>query len=191
MNREQVRATVDAIQPRLWLALRCCALLPPYNAARLRRILLRLAGIDVGAETVIGGRLWIAGGLQVASRVTIGRRCFINDGLTVDGSAPVRMGDHVFVGHDVALLTSSHEIGPPGQRAGEMTTSPIVIGDGCWIGARATVLAGVTIGSGAVVAAGAVVVQSVPADTLVGGIPARIVRELDGAQPVDPSAGRS
>lgn len=56
------------------------------------------------------------------------------------------------------------------------SSAPVVIGDGVWIGARATILKGVTIGDGAVVAAGAVVTRDVPAHSLVAGVPARVVR---------------
>ncbi len=65
------------------------------------------------------------------------------------------------------------------RRAGRSIAAPVVIEPGSWIGARATILGGVTIGEGAVVAAGAVVTRSVPPDTLVGGVPATVIRELD------------
>lgn len=58
---------------------------------------------------------------------------------------------------------------------------PVVIGNGVWIGANVTILGGVNIGDGAVVAAGAVVTKDVPAKTLVGGVPAKIIKQLQGA----------
>jgi acetyltransferase-like isoleucine patch superfamily enzyme len=79
----------------------------------------------------------------------------------------------------VLLLTGGHVIGPPGRRAAELTCEPIVVGTGAWLGARVTVLPGVTIGDGAVVAAGAVVTRDVAPHTVVAGVPARHLNDLD------------
>jgi acetyltransferase-like isoleucine patch superfamily enzyme len=83
------------------------------------------------------------------------------------------------VGARVLFLTSGHEIGPSERRAGPVHSSPITVEDGCWIGAGSILLPGVTIGRGSIVAAGSVVTKDVAPDTLVGGIPARPIRELD------------
>jgi maltose O-acetyltransferase len=82
------------------------------------------------------------------------------------------------LGHEVMLMTSSHEIGSDEHRAGPLYTAPITIKDGVWIGSRSVVLPGVTVGAGSVVAAGAIVTKDVPPHTLVGGVPARIIREI-------------
>jgi maltose O-acetyltransferase len=92
--------------------------------------------------------------------------------------APVSIGSNVFLAHDVALLTNTHEMGPSAQRAARTIGEPIVIEDGCWLGARVTVLPGVTIGRGCVIAAGALVTADCEADGLYLGIPARRVRTL-------------
>ncbi|MEP7190805.1 MAG: DapH/DapD/GlmU-related protein, partial [Roseiflexaceae bacterium] len=81
-------------------------------------------------------------------------------------------------GHHVVVLTGSHEVGPPSQRAAALYTKTVTIGDGAWLGARCTILPGVTIGAGAIVAAGAVVNRDVPPNTLVAGIPAHVVKSL-------------
>jgi acetyltransferase-like isoleucine patch superfamily enzyme len=127
---------------------------------------------------MVGGRIRIAGGLAPASRVSIGADCFINDGCRFDCSAQITIDDGVYLGHDVAVLTSSHELGSPERRAGSFTCAPIHIGRGAWVGARAVILQGVTVGDGAVIAAGAVVARSVPPNVLVGGVPARELRQL-------------
>ena len=165
-------------QHRLWTVLAIGRLLPPYIGIRLRARLLRFAGATIGKRTVISGRLSLAGSATAARHLTIGDDCFINDGCRFDTSALITIDDGVYLGHDVAVLTSTHELGPPDRRAGTFTSAPIHIGRGAWIGARAVMLPGVTVGDGAVVAAGAVVTESVPPDVMVGGVPARELRRL-------------
>ena len=171
---------LGGMSPRLWLALAFAGLFPPYTATAMRVRLLRAGGLRIGERTGIGGRVWIAGGPRPANRLQIGADCFLNDGCRFDVSAPVTIGDHVFFGHEAAVLTATHELGDRGRRAGAVVAEPVMIGRGSWIGARATILGGVTIGEGAVVATGAVVTRSVPSGTLVGGVPAVVIRELDG-----------
>jgi len=166
-------------QTRLALALALARLVPPYTAGSLRVRLLRAGGMRIGARTGIGGDIWVAGGPRPTTRMRIGADCFVNDGCRFDVSAAVTIGDRVFLGHDAAVLTASHVLGDRSQRAGRTVSKPVTIEDGAWVGARATVLGGVTIGAGAVVAAGAVVTRSVEANTLVGGVPAALIRDLD------------
>lgn len=154
-------------------------LLPPLVAKRFRTWLLRLAGLKMGHGTTIGGAVHVHGVGRPVARISIGSHCWINDACLLDASAPITIGDHVAIGQSVMVLTNTHEIGMPEHRAGPLTNLPVVIGDGVWIGARSTVLPGVTIGSGAIIAAGSVVNKSVAANTLVAGVPARLVRLLD------------
>lgn len=170
---------LSGFQPRLFLALTLADAVPPYTAGALRIRLLRLGGLQIGVRTRVAGRLWVAGGPLPAGRLVIGDDGFINDACRFDVSAPVFIGDHVFIGHEVAIITSSHRLGGPVRRAGANIASPVTIERGSWIGARATILGGVTIGEGSVVAAGAVVIHSVAPATMVGGVPAAVLRELD------------
>ena len=89
-----------------------------------------------------------------------------------------RSGSNVNIGPFTKLISDSHELGGPSRRAGKFFADPIVVGDGAWIGASVTVLGGVTIGAGAVVAAGAVVTRDVPANALVAGVPAKVIKHL-------------
>ncbi len=109
--------------------------------------------------------------------LTLGDNVFINAGCCFDTTAPITIGDGVQMAYQVTLITGNHHIGPRSNCAGEHDAMPIVIGEGAWIGARDS-LAGVIIGAGAVVA-GAVVTKDVPPDTLVAGIPAKIIRPLE------------
>ena len=108
--------------------------------------------------------------------ITVGKNVFINSGCSFQDQGGITIGDESLIGHQVVLATLNHEFAVS-KRAG-MRPAPIHIGKRVWIGAHATVLPGVTIGDGAVVAAGAVVTKDVPAYTIVGGVPAKIIREL-------------
>ena len=76
------------------------------------------------------------------------------------------------------FCTSTHALGTPARRAGQPTVAGIVVGDGCWIGTRATLLPGVTVAPRCIVAAGAVVTRDTRPDGLYGGVPAVLLREL-------------
>ena len=108
--------------------------------------------------------------------ITIGKNVFINMGCKFQDQGGIFIGDGALIGHNVVLATLNHAR-PPMDRS-SMIPAPIHIGKHVWIGANATVLPGVTIGDGAIVAAGAVVAKDVPENTIVGGVPAKIIRHL-------------
>jgi acetyltransferase-like isoleucine patch superfamily enzyme len=107
-------------------------------------------------------------------KLRIGDRVFLNEGVYLSCVHEITIGDDVAIAND-AYLTDSDSHGVEGR---EVRNAPIRIGNGVWIGARALILPGVTIGDRALVAAGSVVTRDVPHDTLVGGNPARVIREL-------------
>lgn len=152
--------------------------LPRLTFSRLRAALYRFAGLEVGPGTLILGPLYLGGNEGATSRLRIGARCMLNTPLFIDLNDHVRMGDGVNIGHHTTLITSTHLIGDAVRRAGLLTTAPITIEDGCWLGARVTVLPGVTIGHGAVIAAGALVTKDIPPNVLAGGVPARVIKPL-------------
>ena len=162
------------------------ALLPRLSFARLRALVYRAGGVDVGRGTLILGSLdvnWQIGSLR---NLHIGARCMINTPCFIDLNDAVHVEDDVNIGHHVVLCTSNHLIGEPIRRAGRLTSAPIRLGKGCWLGTMVTVLPGVTIGSGAVVAAGAMVTADIPPNVLAGGVPAKVIRELP-LHPVHPA----
>lgn len=108
--------------------------------------------------------------------LTIGKHVFLNSGCRFQDQGGITIGDGALIGHNVVLATINHGLHP--ARRGDNVPAPIVIGRHVWIGANVTVCPGVTIGDGAIVAAGAVVTKDVPENTLVGGVPARIIRTL-------------
>ena len=92
----------------------------------------------------------------------------------------VTIGSNTQIGPNCQFLTPNHPIDYVERRKPIERCSPITIGEDCWLGANATVLAGVTIGDGAVVAAGAVVTKDVEPNTIVGGIPAKVIKNIEG-----------
>lgn len=109
--------------------------------------------------------------------IHIGRNVFINAGCHFQDHGGVTLGDGTLVGHNVVFATLNHALDP--ARRAEMIPGPIVVGRNVWIGSNATILQGVTIGDGAVVAAGAVVTRDVEPRTIVGGVPARMIRRIE------------
>jgi len=110
--------------------------------------------------------------------VTAGRRVAINVGTYIDAGGGLDIGDHVMIGPHCAISSREHSIEATGV---PMCHQPvryrkIVIGNDVWIGANVSVRGGVTLGEGSVIAAGAVVVDDVPANAIVGGVPAKVLR---------------
>lgn len=109
--------------------------------------------------------------------IHLGKNVFINSGCRFQDQGGITISDGVLIGHNVVLATLNHDL-DPGKR-GRLHPAPIVIGENVWIGANATILPGVTIGDGAIIAAGAVVNKDVPVNTIVGGVPAKIIKEIE------------
>ncbi|WP_024294083.1 sugar O-acetyltransferase [Lacrimispora indolis] len=109
--------------------------------------------------------------------ITIGKNVFINSGCRFQDQGGISIGDGALIGHNVVMATLNHDLAP--KKRSTLHPAPIVIGENVWIGSNATVLPGVTIGDGAVIAAGAVVTKDVPANTIVGGVPAKVLRNID------------
>ena len=107
---------------------------------------------------------------------TIGKNVFINAGCKFQDQGGITIGDGSLIGHNVVLATLNHSL--LASKRANLIPAPIRIGKNVWIGANAVVLPGVTIGDGAVIAAGAVVTKNVEADTVVGGVPAKVIRRI-------------
>ena len=111
--------------------------------------------------------------------IHIGEDFFANFNLTILDEAPVRIGHHVFIGPNVSIYTACHPLEASQRDTGVEWAEAVTIGNSVWIGGGATILPGVTIGDEAVIGAGAVVTKDVPARTVVGGNPAKIIKRLD------------
>lgn len=108
--------------------------------------------------------------------IHIGKHVFINMGCKFQDQGGIFIGDGTLIGHNVVLATLNHAKSPMDRST--MIPAPIHIGKRVWIGSNATILPGVTIGDGAIVAAGAVVTKDVPENTIVSGVPAKVMRTI-------------
>jgi len=156
-----------------WAFINSVAAARPLPAGA-RKLLLRLCGVVVPAD----GGLRAGFSIDGDSQLTIGEGTWINADCYFDCTAPITIGANCNIAQGVAFCTATHTVGDQTRRAGEATSAPIVVGDGTWIGARATLLPGVTIAPGCVVAAGAVIARDTEPNRLYGGVPARPLREL-------------
>lgn len=103
---------------------------------------------------------------------------FVNFSVTILDTSPVTIGDRCFIAPDVVISCASHPIDSEQRGFGMEISKPITIGEGVWIGAGAIICGGVTIGDHVVIGAGAVVLKDVPADTVVAGVSARVIRKI-------------
>ena len=108
--------------------------------------------------------------------IIVGKNVFFNSGCRLQDHGGIFIGDNVLFGHNVVLATLDHDLDP--AKRDLLHCAPIRIGNDVWVGANATITKGVTIGDGAVIAAGAVVTRNVPPRTVVGGVPAKVIREI-------------
>jgi maltose O-acetyltransferase len=147
----------------------------PVTPAPIRYLMCRAGGIHTQSMAMFSG-------IKVTGRhISIGARTFINHGAYLDaGGGRIQIGDRCLVGPQVMILTATHEI-VNGHVARRQTNRDVTVGNDVWLGARSTILPGVTIGTGCVIAAGAVVTRDCEPGGLYGGVPARRIRNLTTA----------
>ncbi len=121
------------------------------------------------------------------SGIHIGSDSLIGEYTIIRGQGGVTIGDRVYTSPMTQLIAVNHVFDDPNRPFIEqgITAEGIVVEDDAWLGSNAVITDGVRIGQGAVVAAGAVVTQDVAAHTVVGGVPAKVIREIDGIKKVD------
>lgn len=176
--RRVLREEMSQFDLRSFMFTSLARILPAYSANRVRCLLLRLAGWDIGPRCTVPAVPRLIGARPGAGRLRIGESVTFGAGVLLDCAGPITIGDRSGVGHGVQLVTGHHVLGPSRQRLGALAPRPVTIGSGAWLAAGAVVLPGVTVGEGAVIAAGAVVTSDVEPNALYAGIPARKVRDL-------------
>lgn len=146
-----------------------------HEPEELATLFSELVGEPVGADFGLFPPFYT----DFGKNIHIGDRVFINAGCKFQDQGGIFIGDGALIGHGVVLATLNHDLDP--ARRQQLHPAPIRVGQGVWIGAGATVTAGVTIGEHTVVAAGAAVTRDVPANTVVGGVPAKFIKNIEGA----------
>lgn len=137
--------------------------------------------ISKETKLVIGDRLIIWSFLDRVSffgqgKLGIGNNCFINNGVIIECRNRIEIGNDVKIGYRVLINdTNNHSV--DGKEP--VKNDPIKIGNNVWIASNSTILSGVTVGNNSVIAAGAVVTKDVPPNTVVAGVPARVVRNFE------------
>lgn len=146
-----------------------------YN---LRIAIYKRKGLHLGNNVEIRKKCFF----EFPKQIFIGNDSFINRGCEFYIGAglnhKILIGNNVFIGMNVCFVCYGHKIGNSSRRAGNTEYADITVEEGVWIGGNSTILKGVTIGKGAIIAAGSVVNKSIPSNTLVGGVPARIIKKL-------------
>jgi len=134
---------------------------------------VNLYGCEIGDESKIGAFVEIQKGVLIGKRVKVSSHTFICEGVTIE--------DEAFIGHGVMFTNDKYPraANPDGalQTEADWSVTPTLVKRGASIGSNATILCGVTIGERAIVGAGSVVTRDVPPDTIVAGVPARLMRK--------------
>lgn len=108
--------------------------------------------------------------------ITVGKNVFINSGCCFQDQGGIEIGNDCLIGQQVVIATLNHGFAPEDRK--NLIPKKVIIGNNVWIGAHATILAGVTVGDNAIIGAGAVVTKDVLPNTVVGGVPAKIIKHI-------------
>jgi acetyltransferase-like isoleucine patch superfamily enzyme len=139
---------------------------------QVRKRLSEVIGTEIDESTIVFAPFYT----NFGRFIKIGKNVFVNHACTFLDMGGITLEDDVLIGPKVNLITENHPMEPENRKA--LISRPIVVKRNAWIGAAATILPGVTIGENAVVAAGAVVTRDVSPNTIVAGVPAKIVKAL-------------
>lgn len=186
VGRSLTRDLPGSIHPRFWLADLLTRWMPPFSSAYLRGPIYRsLGGVRLGHGVFVMGRLRIIGGTRGhMTNLRVGNGVLISTDVVINPDARVDVGDDVCLGPFCRIYTSTHDMGPTSRRCRPGAINrPVRIGAGAWLALGVTVLPGVTIGEGTVVASGSVVADDLPRNVFAGGVPARVLRQLEPGEP--------
>lgn len=158
---------------------RALSLSPALNAStnidQIRQLLSDLIGTNIDVSTTVFAPFYT----NFGRHITIGKNVFINHACTFLDLGGITIEDDVQIGPKVNIITENHPTDPAQRKM--LLLNSVLIKRNAWIGAAATILPGVTIGENAIVAAGAVVHKDVADNTIVGGIPAKVLKTIEAA----------
>lgn len=147
-----------------------------HEPEELRQLFEKLTGRKVDESFAVFPPFYT----DFGKNIHLGANVFINSDCKFQDQGGIYIGDDVFIGHSVVLATLDHDQDP--RKRAWMHPAPIRIGNKVWIGSNATITSGVSIGDGAIVAAGAVVTKDVEEKTIVGGVPAKVIKKIEGGK---------
>jgi len=143
------------------------------DPAEIRDLLSQITGSEIDESVAVFTPLYV----NYGKNTKIGKNVFINFDCVFLDLGGITIEDNALIAPKVSLLSEGHPVSPNDRQS--LVPGPIHIKKNAWIGAGATILPGVTIGENAVVAAGAVVSKDVPDNTIVGGVPAKIIKSIN------------
>ena len=165
------------MEPAWEVVARTQKLLPALNAStgmdEMRERLSEIIGSPIDKSTTVFVPFFTNFGIHIK----LGKNIFINHACTFLDLGGITIEDNVQVGPKVNLISENHPVDPSQRKYLDLKS--VLIKRNVWIGAGATILPGVTVGENSIVAAGAVVNKDVPDNTIVGGIPARVIKQID------------
>lgn len=162
------------------------------NARRLTRLFNETLETELSERTTLLQELFGSTGQEIyvepslrcdyGCNVHVGENFYANFDCVFLDVCEIRIGDNCMMAPGVHIYTATHPLDPTERNSGVEYGKPVTIGDNVWIGGRAVINPGVTIGHNVVIASGAVVVKDVPDNVVVGGNPARIIKEIEVAE---------
>jgi len=159
------------------VAARTTKLLIELNATadteKVQQLWGEISGNPLDPSTMIQIPVYV----NIGKFTRIGKNVYINHLCTMLDMGTITIGDNVLIGPKVNILSEEHPVNPAERKS--LMVKPVVIKNGAWIGAGATILPGVTVGENSIVAAGAIVNKDVPDNTIVGGIPAKVIKNIE------------
>lgn len=138
-----------------------------HTPEEIRELFSKLIGTPVDTDFALFPPFYT----DCGKNITLGKGVFINSGCQFQDQGGITIGDNALIGPKTVIATLNHGFIP--EERGSLDPKPVKIGKRVWIGANVTVLPGVTIGNNSIIGAGAVVTKDVPANTIVGGVPAK------------------
>ncbi|RRK10093.1 sugar O-acetyltransferase [Lactiplantibacillus garii] len=144
----------------------------PHDVEATRTLVSQITGQTLDASVEIRLPFYT----DFGGNLTIGKRVYVSHNVMFTDLGGITLADDVLIGPGASLLTVNHQADPAHRH--DLDLKPIYIGPRAWIGAKALILPGVTVGANAIVGAGAVVTKDVPANTVVAGVPAKVIKTI-------------
>ncbi len=154
--------------------------LNPSDTANKNKILSKLLGYET-KNVDISAPFYCDYGynIEFGKNVFVNLSCYFMDG------GKITIGDHCFIGPFTGFYTANHPSDVESRNKGMEQALPIVVGNNCWLGANVSVMPGVRIGDNCVIAAGSVVTKDIPDNSMVAGVPAKVIRQLTETLSID------